>query len=79
MATVKDMSELIHQYWVKKKCLKKKDFEFSIMKKLVKVLYSWVGQINLVNRELIPVNSFFRSSHQSIQMQNEILQLILSN
>lgn len=39
IAIVRDMSKLFHQYWIEKKYLKKEDFEFSNVKKLVKVSY----------------------------------------
>ncbi|MCJ1345427.1 hypothetical protein MMC31_003634 [Peltigera leucophlebia] len=73
MATVRGMSEPAHQHWIKKECLKKEDFEFGTVKKLVKVLYTRVGQINPFNRELTTAKSFSGLSHQSIQTQNEML------
>ncbi|MCJ1349341.1 hypothetical protein MMC31_007577 [Peltigera leucophlebia] len=76
MAAVRGMSD---QHWIKKACLKKEDFGFGTVKKLVKVSYTRVGQIYPFNRELTAAKSFSGSSHQSIQMQNEILQHILIN
>ena len=79
MATVRGMSEPAHQHWIEKECLKKEDFEFGTVKKLVKVSYTRVGQIDPFNRELTAAKSFSGSSYQSVQTQNEMLQQILIN
>lgn len=79
MAIVTDMSEPIYQHWIEKKCLKKDDFEFSTMKKLVKVLYTQIGQVDSFSKDHMVAQQRSGSSFQSIQTQNEMLPQILIN
>lgn len=52
IATVRRMNEPAHQYWVEKKCLKKEDFEFDIVKRLVKVSYTRIGQVDPLTKNI---------------------------
>lgn len=79
MATVRGMSEPTHQHWIEKECLKKEDFEFGTVKKLVKVSYTQIGQVDPFNKDRMIAQQCSGSSFQSIQTQNEMLQQILIN
>ena len=78
MATVRGINDREHQGWIERECHRTADFTFTSVSKLVKVSYIKIGQPDPFDSSVRHTPKLHTTAN-SVQVQNELLQLLLVN